>query len=421
MLKERWDVRMFPRRRGWPFAAMLTAAVTLLLVRGYAAFGQDATEQLFREARAAVQKRDFALAEQKYLEVTRRAPHDHRAYHDLGVVYLRENKYEEAITVLEKAVDFDPEVAATRVLLGQAYYESHQPSKAVAVLQQALRMKPDDPETRLYLGKAQFDSGDYQAAADNLGKLAEKYPTPEVIQALTLAYEKRTMAEISRQGKFAPHSFEELMVLALEAKARGDADAALSHYRQALKAKPNAVGVHYAMGNVLVSLFKLDEATQEFKKEVALNPKDALALWKLGALTLHSDPERARQYLERSVSLNPQRAGPYVAYGRALVLAGDTPKAVQEYLRAEQLEPQSASAHYLLAGVYRRLGRKEDADGETAQFERLTKLDTRRQAHAVAKLLASQEQYDLLELDSASAPAVPSPSSASSQDSARHP
>jgi protein O-GlcNAc transferase len=428
MLKELWGRPALACREGWWFRATLTTTMVLLLLRGHPALAQDGTEQLFREARAAVQKGDFALSEQKYLEITRQAPQDARAYHDLGLVYLREDKPQEAVGVLEKAVRLNPRLAMSQIVLGRAYYEVHQPSKARASLEEALRLKPSDPEAMLYLSQAQLALGDYEAAASNLEKLAETHPEPAVIQALSAAYMKQTMARLSLQGQFAPRSFDSLMVLALDAETRGDAEKspeyyqrALEYYRQALEAKPKATGVHYAMGNVLLRLEKLDEATQEFRKEVEVNPGDALAMWKLGALIWPSDPQKAREYLERSVSLSPQRAGPYLAYGRVLAHSGDTEKAIQQYLRAEQLEPQRASTHYLLANAYRQVGRKEDAGTEMARFEELSKKELRRTAESRSKELASEKEHGLLELDPDSASSLPFPGSASPQGSTPRP
>ncbi len=387
---------------------MLGVIACLVLLPGLPAQTQSSTEQLYREARAAVQHGDLALAEQKYLKLTRRTPQDAKAYHNLGAVYFREIKYQEAAAALEKAVQLNPSLPITQVLLGRAYYELRQNSKAATALEAALRLKPGDPQATLYLGKAQIELGNTQAAVDLLSKLAQTRPAdPEVMQALSTAYMKQTMEGMSHQGNLAPQSFESLQMEALEAEARNDAKAAAEYYRQALEIKPKAPGVHYALGEALMKMGNNIEAAREYQKEVELDPKNSRALWKLGYFTLRADPQKAREYLERSVSLEPERAGAVLTYGRALALTGETEQAVAQFLRALQLKPELVTPHYMLATAYRRLGRSEDAKAELARFETLSKVSSVTAQERVRKRLEARDhpQWAAEELESDSPPA----------------
>src|SRR2546425_9648985 len=116
---------------------------------------------------------------------------------------------------------------------------------------------------------------------------------------------KLMLEDFNRLGEVAPQSYQAWLLLAQDAEARGNDEDLLKDYRQAEHAKADSPGIHYALGSVEARLGKYDQAAEEFKRELELNPYDSLALWKLGELALRTDPNEARRYLERAVSLNP--------------------------------------------------------------------------------------------------------------------
>ncbi|MBZ5581722.1 MAG: tetratricopeptide repeat protein, partial [Acidobacteriia bacterium] len=62
-----------------------------------------------------------------------------------------------------------------------------------------------------------------------------------------------------------------------------------------------------------------------------------------------------------------------VALGRALLAADRNAEAAAELETAVKLSPGSREAHYSLASAYSRIGRKDDAAREQAEFRRLDK------------------------------------------------
>ncbi len=349
---------------------------------------QSQTQQLYEEAQSARERGDLSRSEQLYLEVIRHSPQLAKAYHNLGIVYFMERKYRDAGTALERAVKLAPQLAGAHIMLGLAYYELYQPEKAAAAFQAGLRLTPDDANGLLYLGKSQIQAHDYHAAATTLEKLRKMKPKdPDVLYSLSLSYMKLMLENFNRLGEVAPRSYQAWLMLAQDAEARGNDETALENYRQALRAKPDAAGIRYALGSAYARLGKYDEAAQEFKKELQINANDSLALWKLGELTLRSSPQEARGYLEQAIRLDPELPQAFLAYGRALARAGETEKAVQQFRRVVQLAPEEDSVHYHLASAYRRLGRNEEAKVEMARFEELATKKSQRTREMARQLI----------------------------------
>ena len=336
--------------------------------------GQDPSQEFFTKAQAAKARGDLSEAERNYLEVIRRSPEMAAAYHNLGIVYLAEHKYRDAVHVLDKAVKLAPNEPGGWLVQGLAYYELYEPRKAVAAFRAALRLSPADKNAQLYLGKAQIQMRDYGGAAQTLEKLSKSSANdPTVLYNLGVAHMKLMLEDIDRLGAVAPQSYLLFLLLAQDAETRGDDDAAARFYKQALGANSEAAGVHYALGSIDANSGKYDDAVHEFQEELKLNPNDSLALWKVGEVTLRTDPRSACDYLERALTLYSDFPQARLAYGRALLRLGEAEKAVQQFEQVERLAPEEDSVHYHLANAYRKLGRSKEADIEMARFQELAK------------------------------------------------
>ena len=363
---------------------------------------QSQVQRLYEEAQAARARGDLAAAERSYLEVIRRGPGVANAYHNLGIVYFMERKYADAAAALEKATRLEPGLAEAYAMLGLTRYELYEPEKAAAAFRSALRLNPQDSNALLYLAKSQLQQRDYRAAAKTFQSLAESKPDdPEVLYGLSLAHMKLMLEGVNRLGEVAPHSYQFFLLLAQDAETRGDDATALKNLEEAVRVKPDATGVHYALGSVLARLGKYDEAERELRRELEINANDSLALWKLGELLLRSNPQEAREVLERGVRLNSELPQLVLAYGRALARTGDTERAVEQFRRVVQLAPEEDSVHYHLAAAYRRLGRSEESKAELARFEELAKKKSERRQVTARQLIElsrdAQEAADALE------------------------
>jgi tetratricopeptide (TPR) repeat protein len=353
---------------------LCTGLALVWMLAGVGARGQETLRNLFTEAQAAKERGDWREAERKYRELIRRSPDLANAYHNLGIVYLAEHKNREAAGVLAQAVKLAPREAGGWFLQGLAYYQLYEPSKAVAAFQTARRLNPADKNVQLYLAKAQIQMRDYEGAERTLEELAQSSPNdPAVLYNLGVAHMKLMLEDIDRLGKVAPQSYLLLLILAQDAETRGDDEAAARFYRQALHANPAAVGVHYALGSIYANSGKYDDAAQEFRAELQLDPHDSLALWKLGEIALRTDPRSACGYLESALTLTPDLPPARLAYGRALLRLGEPEKAVQQFERVERLAPEEDSVHYHLATAYRQLGHLQQAEAEMARFQQLAR------------------------------------------------
>ena len=76
------------------------------------------------------------------------------AYNDMGVVYLKMGRYQEAGTAFSKAVEINPNIEATQANLGLYYLITGQREQAVEHLSRAATLDPSKLRTQVFLGEA---------------------------------------------------------------------------------------------------------------------------------------------------------------------------------------------------------------------------------------------------------------------------
>lgn len=133
-------------------------------------------------------------------------------------------------------------------------------------------------------------------------------------------------------------------------------------------------GVHYMYG---VYLLKEDPtaAVEEFRKEIAVSPKNAPAYVQVALEFLRtSDYKQGLTYAQKAVELAPNNFVAHVACGRLWLGDGDTDRALHELKIAVKLAPDSPDVHFALSRALGDAGQSREAARERAEFERLKAL-----------------------------------------------
>src|SRR5919204_527289 len=84
-------------------------------------------------------------------------------------------------------------------------------------------------------------------------------------------------------------------------------DGALLEYKKAVEMAPQQAGTHYLLGNAYWSLKMWDAATEQFRAELANDPANCLAQWKIGNIVLeqHGDPAGALAEVQKALDVCP--------------------------------------------------------------------------------------------------------------------
>jgi Tfp pilus assembly protein PilF len=133
--------------------------------------------------------------------------------------------------------------------------------------------------------------------------------------------------------------------------------------------------VHLALGELYLGSGDYENAEREFRAETQLAPGSAVAARKFGIVLANRGAVReAIAELQRANALQPGMAETLLELGKATVAAGDSTaaeKLFRQVLEQEDGSRLAESAHFQLAGIYRKSGRPADADREMKQFQEI--------------------------------------------------
>lgn len=133
-----------------------------------------------------------------------------------GVAALRQERYTDAATHFEEALQERPERVDALVGLGIARYEAGAYDDAAATLSRAASREPKRPEAQLYLGLAELQRGDEGAAEEHLRAFRE------VTKSARLARQADDALALMRtQGPLSPET-RRFIAGSLESTARSE-------------------------------------------------------------------------------------------------------------------------------------------------------------------------------------------------------
>ena len=282
------------------------------------------------------------------------------------------------ITRLQKALALDPNVIDAWVMLGNDYARQREYDTAIEHYKRALALKPDYDLATINLANVYRQVGDYDAAIVGYEQYLRKDPRNAYVHyQLGELYADRDeldkaepafRAALELDGRVAA-ARNALGVVALR---RGDLVTAEQEIRAALAQQADVKLAHFNLALLAEARGDAEAAIQEYEREIALHPASHKAAFNLGRLYEHqgrsADQERAYR---QALVMNPRFAEGYFYLAKLYLDTGrNFDEAATLAQRGLEIAPRSTYAplgHYVLADLYSRMGRVDDARREAAR------------------------------------------------------
>jgi len=331
-------------------------------------------QQLYSQAKASEAAGDTAAAIAYYEQIIKIAPRLAPAYNNLGLLYFRQARYEQAVAVLEQGLKVAPKLSSAHALLGIAYFQLNRYEDARPHLEAALRANPADENAALLLGKDLMNLNDFSAAADVLQELAKRQPAnQEVWYLLGKVYMKLSEHALTKMNALDPDSVLVHEMSGEIMEGMKNYDGALVEYKKAVEIAPTRPGTHYMLGNVYYQLSAWDAAIEQFEAELRNDPSNCKAEAVIGNILLEQrrETDQALADLDKALASCPNLSQAHTDRGRALLKLSRNDEAVKELQIAEQDTPDDTATHFYLAQAYRAMGQAEQAKSEMQLFSKL--------------------------------------------------
>lgn len=220
---------------------------------------------------------------------------------------------------------------------------------------------------------------DRDSTGEFIRLLTRQFPKdPDVLFVIVHAYSDLSTRTAQDLGRGAPQSIAAHKLNAEALEMQGKWEPAQLEYEAIIKKDPNARGIHFLLGRLLLSRpdagpEAADRARQEFLKEIGIDPTNAAAHYVLGELARRDEKcDDAIPQFSDAIKFNPDFAEAYLGKGLCLVNLKKYEEAVAPLRIAERLTPGNPEVHHTLATALQRSGHKEEADKEFAIHRSLT-------------------------------------------------
>ncbi|HEX4773180.1 MAG TPA: tetratricopeptide repeat protein [Bryobacteraceae bacterium] len=339
---------------------------------------EDAIRQAYETGDKALRAGNLAQAQTSFESVLRMLPEDVGARINLGVVFMREKKWTQALLYLKEAEKRAPNVTGIRLNIGLAEYHQGDYAAAIPPFESVLREEPASIQARHLLGLSYLFEERYREAATTLEPL-----WPSSNSNLTYLYslavaagnaglrdlEERSLARLLEVGKDSP------LVHLLKGKAylaREDFSGAIEEFQIAAQAESRLPLLHYNLGVAYRREGHLDKAREEFLIDSGIEPGVAFDYDQLGEIAYRNQQTKAAEsYFRQAVRLDPRLGTSWFGLAKIYKQEKRFPEALDALARAGAIDPNSASVHYLRAQVLTELGRSEEAENELSIVRRL--------------------------------------------------
>jgi choline-sulfatase len=299
-----------------------------------------------------------------------------------------EGKVDEAITTVKQALAKDPEIVEGHMLLGNFYKKAKRPQDAIAAYRDALALDNEHQNALFSLAVAYKDEGRLDEARAGFERARELDPrNGKVLWQLADLWMRKgeperaeTIIADALARKVDEYRFLlKLGEIQIEAKRFDEAERAL---KSALQKKPGLALAHYDLGLVYEGKGEIDSAIESYEAELAANPSAYRAAFNVAKLLQKKGRyAEAVTHFRKVVEIEPTFGTGQLYLAKALFDTGDL-DAAEQWARAgltNKPEPRLAPlGHYVLADIYERQGRLDDARREETAAKRLERRPTER-------------------------------------------
>ncbi len=331
-------------------------------------------ESHFTAAQNAQRDKDYATAEREYQAVLALVPDFAEVHMNLGLLYQLQDRTSEAMVELRRALKIKPTLAGANFFLGVDYCKLGEGAKAISYLKAALRAEPNRPDIWLWLATAQEISGQLQAEIATLHRALELQPNDaDPLYLLGSTYERLGKKEVAHLEKVAPGASRSEQLLGESYAASNEWPTAVIHFKNALAASPERVGLHAELGEVLLRAGKVNPAIREFDEELRRNPGNLLALVRRGEVRLIQDNvDAALQDWEKATAIDVEQTEKILGLREtgfgdsALEQLPDSTREKIQKLRPALQGQDSPAAHLALAFLAEQYGDASQAAAESS-------------------------------------------------------
>jgi len=322
--------------------------------------------ETYSQAHLLVGEGKFSEAKALYESLASQRPRYAGAYFSLAGIAFRQRDYAEAVRILPKAIELDPNDYLYPLYLGIALFKLNRLSEALVPLREAEKLEPRSSEVLANHGLALLRAKRVEEGAEKLQKAVRIDPHNDVVhQGLAQAYSLEgraddAIAECMKALEINPANIEVQNNLGMLQYEKGDRPKALASWKESLRLNPDQAAVLEPAIRALLEEGQADQAHLWIESLLRLEPRNTRVMCRIALLKTGS------KYPQLS-----DPAGSLVLARQAREISGDR-DALSQYALAAALAALKKPAEAADAAS-QALGLAEEA-GDTALVANIREL-----------------------------------------------
>lgn len=326
-----------------------------------------------------------------------------------GNIAIEEGRYTDAVRTVKEALKF-ADNSPNRTLLAISYLRQNKFDEALSAARSAVLLDPEHIGARYILSNIYYTKEDYKNALPELERVFAETPDFEMARALGLTYLNLRMIEKARlhfekmRVSLGKETADLHILFAKLYERTNYPDDAERELKRALEIAPNKPKLNFYLGYLLLQnggSERLDEAGAAFERELELNPNDFYALFFSGvvASSLNKHKE-AIPFLEKATQINPNSGEAFLFLGQSQIELNDLVNAEKNLRRAVALEnnggknTQARRTHFMLGRLLLKTGRREEAKKELEIARKLQQDSLNSSRNEIERILGQVAESD---------------------------
>ncbi len=286
----------------------------------------------------------------------------------LSLIYEQQGELEKAVECLKRILKKKPDNLTVHTQLGLLYLKMSKYDEAFEEVQEVHKINPVvlPPLADFIEGCVLFERKDYENAIVLLKKVTEKIPKfvqSHYVLAIALA-ERGQLEEAKAEFKFtlglAPRFVTAQIGLMRLLEKDGNYNEIVRLSKEALAIEPGNLGAMQMLGNANVKLRDFKNAEVVFQEILKLKP--SIGNLNMARLSLEAGQlGKCVHQCEQIINSNPEEAVAYDILGLAYLRQGKFDKAIEQFVKAIGKNQRMVDTHMNLTQAYIAIGRNKDA------------------------------------------------------------
>ncbi len=244
---------------------------------------------LFYTYQTVKRNEDWRNEETIMIKAAQTNPNSFVANGALGIVRLKQGRFDEAIELFNKASENDPFPFNTKLHIGTAYLRKGDIDQAIKEYQEASEMRPESFTGYLFLADAYSAKGDYIYAWENYQKaisLNNQDPLIYYNQGVALMKQENyheALASYQNALKLRPDYKNALLNTGFTYNKLNQPDKSIAYYKKVLELNNKELRAYFALAEMYESMGQKSKAKENYQIILSIDPENKLAKSKLEA------------------------------------------------------------------------------------------------------------------------------------------